>query len=98
MLISEVRRAMVGKLGARPVSGAKHDRLAVYDPDNPKRKLCTVGFSRGGRSIDDEDLLRHIAVNEVRLHSLRDFKDFVGCTLDGPTALEQIRDSIGRHS
>ena len=70
MLIRDIRRALDEKLGAKPVTGAKHDRVAIYDPENPNRKLCTVGFSRGKGSIDDEDLLRHIAVNELGLQRL----------------------------
>ncbi len=96
MKIGDVKRALVKKLNAKPVGGKRHDRFAVFDPDKPNRKLFTVGFSRGESSIDDDSLLRHIAVNELHLRSLGDFKDFVACTLDGPTALEIIRSSVSR--
>lgn len=96
MLIRDIQRALRQKLDAKPVGGSKHERFAVYDPDKPHRKLCTVGFSRGKRSIDDESLLRHIAVNELCLPSLEHFKALTDCSLDGTTALGLIRDSASR--
>ena len=96
MKINDIKKALTGKLGARLVGGAKHERYAVFDPDKPNRKLCSMGFSRGKSSIDDESLLRHIAVEELHLPSLGHFKDLVACPLDGPTALELIRSSVAQ--
>lgn len=93
MQIRDIKRALTTKLDAHEVEGKKHDRYAVYDPDKPERKLCSIYFSRGAASIDDESLLRHIAVEELRLRSLRDLKDLVNCPLDGATALRLIRSS-----
>lgn len=96
MLVRDLQRAIQDKLGARLVGGAKHDRFAVFDPAMPTRKLCTIPFSRGSASIDDDALLRHIAVDELHLPSLRHLKDLVGCSLDGPTALGLIREAALR--
>ena len=98
MLIHDIRRALDEKLGAMPIRGAKHDRLAIYDPEDPTHKLCSIGFSRGERSIDNEDLLRHIAVYELGLQGLGNLKALVKCTLDGPSALRIIKESTSRPS
>ena len=94
MQIRDIKRALTAKLDAREVEGKKHDRYAVYDPDKPDRKLYSIDFSRGAASIDGESLLRHIAVEELRLRSLRDLKDLVNCPLDGATALKLIHTSV----
>jgi hypothetical protein len=92
LLVRDIQQALRKKLNAKPSGGKKHERLAVFDPERPTRKLCSVGFSRGGGSIDHEGLLRHIAVNELRLPSLRALKELVACPLDGPSALALIRE------
>lgn len=99
MHVRDLQSSLQRKLKARRVGGTKHDRYAVFDPNDPSRKLCTVGFSRGETSIDNEGLLRHIAVGELCLPSLRHLKDLVGCSLDGATALNLIRATVekGRH-
>jgi hypothetical protein len=94
LLVLDIQRALRKKLNATPAGGKKHERLAIFDPEQPKRKLCSVGFSRGGGSIDNEGLLRHIAVNELRLPSLRALKELVACPLDGQSALALIREGV----
>lgn len=92
MEIRNLRRALEKKLRAERVDGARHDRLVIFDPEAAvARKLCTVCFSRGARSIDDEGLLRHIATEELHLPSLRHLKELVECSLGGPEALALIR-------
>lgn len=94
MLIRDIKRALHEKLSAQPTRRTKHEHYAVFDPDHPTRKLCTVYFSHGQQSIDDESLLRHIAVNELHLQSLKSFSEFVACTLDGQAAFDLIRNSV----
>lgn len=92
-----LRRALETKLHAERIRGARHERWAVFDPAAPRaRKLCTVCLSRGAASIDDEGLLRHIAVEEMRLPSLRHLKQLVECSLSGPDALALMREAITR--